>query len=107
MAMVEACDDDPGEPAVLAELADFVAERMAVLQCDRHLLERALDVIESHLACGADDDDTTGVGETDQFGRAGLLRLLLTPTIVGCLVPWLGPRSLAALESLDATRYPW
>ena len=35
LALAEACDDDPGEPAVFVELADFVSERLAVLETGR------------------------------------------------------------------------
>ena len=34
LALAEACDDDPGEPVVFAELADFVADRLACSKPD-------------------------------------------------------------------------
>jgi len=101
LAMVEACDDHPGEPALLVELADFVAERMAVLETDRHLLERALGVIEAHLASSASAGGTAGAGEIDESVTLAFFDSF-SPEDRRRLVPWLGPRSLAALESLDA-----
>lgn len=97
LALVEACDDDPGEPVVLAELADFVAERMAVLETDRHLLEGALAVIEAHLASG----DAAGSGASDELVALAFFDSF-SPEDRRHLIPWLGRRSLAALESLDA-----
>jgi hypothetical protein len=77
------------------ELADFVAGRMAVLETHRHLLERALGVVEDHLESGA------GPGETDELVTLAFFDSF-SPEDRRHLVPWLGPRSLAALESLDA-----
>ena len=99
-AMVEACDDHPGEPALLVELADFVAERMAVLETDRHLLERALGVIEAHLASLAGADETGGADETDELVTLAFFDSF-SPEDRRHLLPWLGPHSRAALESLD------
>jgi hypothetical protein len=97
LALVESCDDDPGEPAVFAELADFVADRLVLLETGRPVLERALDIIEAHLDGAEDADeaaDLIGLAFFDCFSPEDRRRL----------VPWLGPRSLATLESLDA---PW
>jgi hypothetical protein len=103
LAMVEACDDDPGEPAVLGELADFVAGRIAVLDTDRHLLERALAVVEDHLVSGSGPGGTAGADEIDELVTLAFFDSF-SPEDRRHLVPWLGPRSLAALESLDAPR---
>jgi hypothetical protein len=95
LALAEACDDDPGEPAVLVELADFVADRLALLESGRPVLERALGLIEAHLDQAEDADETAdlvGLAFFDSFSPEDRRRL----------VPWLGPRSRAALESLDA-----
>lgn len=97
LALAEACDDDPGEPVVFAELADFVADRLALLETGRPVLERALAIIEAHLDEAEDIDeaaDVIGLAFFDSFSPEDRRRL----------VPWLGPRSLATLESLDA---PW
>jgi len=95
LAMVEACDDHPGEPALLVELADFVAERMAALETARHLFERALGIIEAHLA------SAPGAGDPDELVALAFFDSF-SPEDRRHLVPWLGPHSLAALESLDA-----
>ncbi len=95
LALAEACDDDPGEPAVLAELADFVAHRLALLETGRPVLERALGLIEARLDEAEDADeaaDLIGLAFFDSF----------SPEDRRLLVPWLGRRSLATLESLDA-----
>jgi hypothetical protein len=95
LALAEACDDDPGEPVVFAELADFVAARLALLETGRPVLERALGIIEAHLDAAEDIDeaaDLIGLAFFDCFSPEDRRRL----------VPWLGPRSLATLESLDA-----
>ena len=111
--MVEACDDDPGEPAVFVELADFVSDRLAVLETGRPELERALGLIEAHLERSDDIDASTTTATT--AAAATTPATPTTPTdLVGLaffdsfspedrrrLVPWLGPRSLAALEALD------
>jgi len=94
LAMVGACDDDPGEPAILIELADFVADRLADIESGRHLLQRALGAIEAHLASSPADGERAELVELAFFDS-------FSPEDRRCLVPWLGPRSLAALESLD------
>jgi hypothetical protein len=94
LALAEACDDDPGEPAVFIELADFVAERLAALERGRPELERALDLVEAHLDEAGDTGgaaDLVGLAFFDSFSPEDRRRLL----------PWLGPRSLATLEALD------
>jgi hypothetical protein len=98
--LVEAGDDHPGAPALLVELADFVAGRLAVLETDRHLLERALGVIEAHLASRPGPGQTAGPGEPDELVTLAFFDSF-SPEDRRHLVPWLGPRSLAALESLD------
>jgi hypothetical protein len=53
--LAEACDDRPGEPLVLMELADFVTEHMAALETESSVLERTLATIESHIESISDD----------------------------------------------------
>ncbi len=91
LALAEACDDDPGEPVIFVELADFVADRLALVETGRPVLERALDLIEARLDGADDDADLIGLAFFDSFSPEDRRRL----------VPWLGPRSLATLESLD------
>ncbi len=94
--LVEACDDDPGEPAVLMELADFVAVRLASVATERSVLERALGVIESLIDGLADDEvgsELVGLAFFDSF----------SPEDRRLLAPWLGPRSQGLLEALDVS----
>jgi hypothetical protein len=94
-ALVEAGDDDPGEPAVFMELADFVAGRLAAVETGRSVLERAFGLIETLLE-SADDPDTRSEVVSLAFFDS------FSPEVRQELGPWLGPRSLDALESLDA-----
>ena len=94
--LVEACDDDPGDPVILIELADFVEARLAVLATGRSILERTFGVIESLIDSLADDEigcDLVGMAFFDSF----------SPESRPMLAPWLGPRSLLALEALEVS----
>jgi hypothetical protein len=97
MELVEAGDDDPGDTVCLLELAEFVADRLAVTDVGPTVLERALGLVETLIDCSDDPDhtaDLVGMAFFDSF----------SPTDRRRLTPWLGPRSLVALESLDG---PW
>jgi hypothetical protein len=94
--LVEAGDDDPGDPVVLIELADFVEARLAVLATGRSILERAFGVIESLIDSLADDEigcELVGMAFFDSF----------SPESRRLLAPWLGPRSLGVLEALEVS----
>jgi hypothetical protein len=54
--LVDLCGDDPGEPLVLMELAQFVLTRMVAAESERSILERTMATIEDHLGSIADDD---------------------------------------------------
>ncbi len=93
-ALVQGCDDEPGEPVVLIALADFVADRLAALEAERSVLERALGLVEVLIASAADPETTTdlvGLAFFDSF----------TPEDRRSLTRWLGPCSRQALEALD------
>ncbi len=96
--LVAACDDDPGEPVVLMELADFVAARLAMLATGRSMLERAFWVVESLIDSAADDEigcELIGLAFFDS----------LSPESRRLLGPWLGPRSLELPRGIgDVTR---
>jgi hypothetical protein len=94
-ALVEACDDDPGEPAVLMELADFVAGRLAALDAGRPVLERAFGLVEMLLESAEEPDQLAEVVSLAFFDS-------FSPDVRQELAPWLGSRSLDALEALDA-----
>jgi hypothetical protein len=95
LELAAACDDDPGEPLILTELAEFVASRLAVIGSAGSALQRALELVEA-LVGDREGDDTgrelVGYAFFDHFTVED--RRLLTPR--------LGPRSLGLLESLEA-----
>jgi hypothetical protein len=99
--LVAACDDDPGGPVILMGLADFVAERLVAFEAERAVLDRALGLVE-HLIDDSNDPD----------GAAELVELAFldsfSPDDRRRLAPWLGARSMLALEALDVThdRFP-
>jgi hypothetical protein len=94
--LVDQFDDDPGEPAVLMELADFVADRLGALAKERLVVERALDVVEALLDSMADD-----VIGCELVGFAFFDSLSIEHR--RCLVPWLGPRSRSLIDALDVS----
>jgi hypothetical protein len=94
--LFQACDDDPGEPVVLMELADFVTARLAVLVNEGPLVERALAVVETLIDSLGDDEigcEMVGLAFFDSFSFEE--RQLLAP--------WLGPRSRSLLDALDVS----
>ncbi len=97
LALVDACGDDPGEPLILTELADFVAARLSSVETEANMLRRALATIEvcvSSLSADAHDSvDMLAGAFFDSFSPEE-----------GChLLEWLGPCSRAFLEQLDSS----
>lgn len=87
-------DDDPGAQVVLMELAQFVADRLAVIDRETSVVTRALDLVETHLAGGGDDEilgEVEALAFFDSFTLEERCRL----------TPRLGPCSTELLESLD------
>lgn len=129
VSLAEACDGDPGEAAVFGALADFVSGHLSLLETSRPVLQRALGLVESLLDAPVDlepsgdpgtsvDADHRGSEEWDDWdggdgisgweGSDDLADLVRLGFFDGLsaeertqLTPWLGPRSLAALGSLD------
>ncbi len=100
LLLAEACDDDPGEPVVLMELADFIADHLAALQKESSVLERALATIESHLESISDDRiacEFIAFAFFDNFSP-GQRHLLAKCT---------GPHSRALMEALDVPDAEW
>jgi hypothetical protein len=92
--LVEACDDDPGEPVVLCELADFVAEHLGTAERESSTIRRIGAVVESGLESL----------EHDRVGRELIGWAFfdsLPPEVRRRFAPWLGPHALAVLDSLD------
>ena len=87
-------DDDPGEPVVLTELADFVTDHLLAAESEISTIRRITSVIESGLISLGDDE----LGR-ELVGWAFLDSI--APEVRSRLAPWLGPRSATLLDSLD------
>jgi hypothetical protein len=98
-AMAAGCGDEPGEPSVLMELADFVAEHVAATRKERALVERILAVVETHLESMADDDEGCELVAFAFFDA-------LDPELRGAVAGFAGPLSRALIEDLDAPMAP-
>jgi hypothetical protein len=94
-AMAAACGDEPGEPSVLMELADFVAEHLTTSRRERALVERILAVVEAHLGTIASDDEGCELVAFAFFDA-------LDPDLRCALAPLAGPMSRALIDELDA-----
>jgi hypothetical protein len=92
--LVVAYDDDPGEPVVLTELADFVTDHLMAAESEISTIRRISSVIESGLISLGDDD----LGR-QLVGWAFLDSI--APEVRPRLAPWLGPQSVSLLDSLD------
>ncbi len=95
LALVAGCDDDPGEPVILMELAEFLSGHVTALHQGRPLIERILAVVEAHLE--SLDDDPVGC-ELVAYAFFDSL----SPELRESLLPSVGPRSRALIEDLDA-----
>jgi len=92
--LVRAGDDDPGEPVVLLELADFVAEHLGTAEREISTILRISAVVEACLASL----------EGDEVGRELIGCAFfdsLSPENRRRFAPWLGPHARALLDSLD------
>jgi hypothetical protein len=92
--LVAAHDDDPGEPAVLTELADFVTDHLTVAEREISTIRRIASVIESGIISLGDDDlgrELVGWAFFDSIPPEARRRL----------ARWLGPQSVSVLDSLD------
>jgi len=100
---VEAGGDDPGQPLVLGELADFIADRLAAVEAETDVLRRAVAVVEACVA-GVDQSDSASTPDDEGILEmvAGAFFDSFSPEDRRRLVPWLGPGSRALLETLDA-----
>lgn len=87
-------DDDPGEPAVLTQLADFVTDHLMAAEREISTIRRIASVIESGVIALGDDElgrELVGWAFFDS----------IPPDARRRLAPWLGPRSVSLLDSLD------
>ena len=94
LELVAACDDDPGEPLVLTELAEFVAGRLALITTEEATVARAIDLVEA-LVDAHRGDRAAGEPVADAFFDS------FTIEHRRYLAPRLGPLSLRLLESLE------
>jgi hypothetical protein len=95
VALVKEHDDDPGEPMVLIELADFIAPRLDAIATERLVVEAAMAFVEILLDTRANDElsgELFGAAFFDSF----------TPEDQHRLAPWLGPRARSLMDALDA-----
>ncbi len=98
--LAEECDDDPGEPVVLMELADFVADHMTALETGSSVLERALSSIEAHIESISEDRiacEFIAFAFFDSFA----------PEQRQLLAKRAGPCSRALIEALDVPDTEW
>jgi hypothetical protein len=93
--LVVAYDDDPGEPVVLTELADFVTDHLMAAETEISTIRRIISVIESGLLSLGDDD----LGR-ELVGWAFLDSI--APEVRSRLAPWLGPQAVSLLDALDS-----
>jgi hypothetical protein len=94
VALVKEYDDDPGEPMVLIELADFIAPRLDAMASERLVVEAAMAFVETLLESRANDEvsgELFGAAFFDSF----------TPEDQQRLAPWLGPRARSLVDALD------
>ncbi|MGA2522365.1 MAG: hypothetical protein ABSG81_16275 [Acidimicrobiales bacterium] len=89
--LVEAADGDPGVPATLTALADYVAGLAAEVERRRPGLEACLGVVETVAAGSEDGSELVAWAFLDS----------LAPEERGRLVPWFGPRTRALLRELE------
>ena len=90
LGLVEAADGDPGTAATLTELAEFVAGLVSEMERHRPLLTRCLAAVEA--AAAHEEDDLV----------AGAFIDSLSPDELLVLRPWLGRRTLALIDEIDA-----
>jgi len=92
--LVAAYDDDPGEPVVLTELAEFVTDHLMVAEREISTIRRITSVIEAGIISLGDDDlgrEMVGWAFFDS----------IPPEVRRRLARWLGPQSVSVLDSLD------
>jgi hypothetical protein len=97
LTLVAGCEDNPGEPTILTELADFIVDRHLTLREEHTLMARALRVVEHHLESMDDDPEGCELVAYAFFDS-------FSPEWRASLVSIVGPRSRLLLEDLDG---PW
>ena len=93
--LATACGDEPGEPSVLMELAEFLATQVAAEQRERPLVDRVLAIVETRLESVAEDEHGCELVAYAFFDT-------LDPEVRRALVPRAGPLSRTIIEELDA-----
>ncbi|MGA2307880.1 MAG: hypothetical protein ABSH29_27380 [Acidimicrobiales bacterium] len=91
--LTEAADGDPGGPAAFTELADFVATLLSRRSPSHGVLSRCLACVERVARESDDADELVCWSFLDSLCPEDLRRV----------APWLGPRTLALAEELEAS----
>ena len=91
LTLVEAADGDPGPAAVLAELADYVAELVTEMERHRSTVARCLAAVEAVADSSPDAQELVAWAFLDS----------LSPRDRDLLEPWLGPRARSLLGDLE------
>jgi hypothetical protein len=91
LELVELADDDPGAAEAFSELAEFVAELASGVEQYRPVLTRCLAAVEEVASSSEDAEELVGWSFLDY------LSLDARQTLLG----WLGPGTLAILESIE------
>ncbi len=89
--LVESADGDPGMPAVLTELADYVAGLLAEIERCRPLLARCLRGVESVATRSDESAELVAWAFLDSLTPDDRLRL----------AGWLGPRTRSLLREVE------
>lgn len=90
--LVKGLDDDPGGPLLFTELADFVADRLDLLDSGQILLDRALAAVEMVASRGDEEAELIAYAFLDS----------LSPEDRRLILPWLGTATRALLDDLDS-----
>jgi len=91
LALVRAVDDSPGAPSVFTELASFVADRLAPVESQELVLQRALDALETVASRGAESSELVGYAFLDSLG----------PDERRMIAPRLGPHTRSLLDEIE------
>ena len=94
--LVESADGDPGMPAVLTELADYVAGLLAEIERRRPVLARCVQGVETVASRSEESAELVAWAFLDSLSPDDRLRL----------ADWLGPRTRSLLREVEAEAGP-
>jgi hypothetical protein len=90
--LVEQADGDPGAEEAFSELAEYVSELARGLEEVRPLLARCLQAVEEVAGISDNAEELVGWSFLDY----------LSLDTRRAVLPWLGPRTLGILESIES-----